>query len=320
MNKIQKKKINSSSTYDTKKITNNEKQVNKNNEKLQNNVKTNSLDNQASSGVKIKVSNKLLEMEKNEEKLLQLQKIIQEQECIIKTLNQGVEPYNQKIENLNLKLIELQNENDILKKKEIKMNLDIENLKNKINEEIKIKNELIESNKKLQQKIEILNQQIDDFKYENKKDQEEYNNMCKIKSNFEDKIIKLTEDLEKTIIKLQTAENVIKQKEKYIQMLVNKRNNSTFYNYNKSKEQGEQNNNINSKRSVRPQSFGIKNRNILKQGGKNIDIYSNENNGILMEQENIIKKLKEKISHLEKDNAGLLIRLKNNNNLKSIKK
>ena len=320
MNKIQKKKINSSSTYDTKKITNNEKQVNKNNEKPQNNVKTNSLDNQASSGVKIKVSNKLLEMEKNEEKLLQLQKIIQEQECIIKTLNQGVEPYNQKIENLNLKLTELQNENDILKKKEIKMNLDIENLKNKINEEIKIKNELIDGNKKLQQKIEILNQQIDDFKYENKKDQEEYNNMCKIKSNFEDKIIKLTEDLEKTIIKLQTAENVIKQKEKYIQMLVNKRNNSTFYNYNKNKEQGEQNNNINSKRSVRPQSFGIKNRNILKQGGKNIDIYSNENNGILMEQENIIKKLKEKISHLEKDNAGLLIRLKNNNNLKSIKK
>ena len=147
--------------------------------------------------------------------------------------------------------------------------------------------------------------------------------MCKVKSNFEDKIIKLTDDFEKTTNQLQTAENVIKQKETYIQMLVNKRNNSTFYNYNKNKEQGEQNNNninINSKRSVRPQSFGIKNRNILKQGMKNIDLYSNDNNGIILEQENIIKKLKEKITHLEKDNAGLLIRLKNSNNLKSIKK
>jgi hypothetical protein len=40
----------------------------------------------------------------------------------------------------------------------------------------------------------------------------------------------------------------------------------------------------------------------------------------IIEQENIIKKLKEKISHLEKDNAGLLIRLKNKNNFSSIKK
>ena len=153
--------------------------------------------------------------------------------------------------------------------------------------------------------------------------------MCKVKSNFEDRIIKLSDELEKTKIKLQTAENVIKQKEKYIQMLVNKKNNSTFYNIrNKEQEkQNEQNNNnynnsnINSRRYERPQSFGIKNRNILsKQGGKNYDISNNQSNAIIFEQENIIKKLKEKIVHLEKDNAGLLIRLKNNNNMKSIKK
>ena len=40
----------------------------------------------------------------------------------------------------------------------------------------------------------------------------------------------------------------------------------------------------------------------------------------IIEQENIIKKLKEKIFHLEKDNAGLLIRLKNKNSFKTIKK
>ena len=199
----------------------------------------------------------------------------------------------------------------------------MENLKIQNAEEIKIKNELIESNQKLQHKIELLNQQIDDFKYENKKDQEEYNNMCKVKSNFEDKIIYLSEELDKTKIKLQTAENVIKQKEKYIQMLVNKKNNSTFYNIrNKEQEkQVEQNNNSNSKRNIRPQSFGIKNRNILsRQNGKNFEMGSNKSsNAIIFEQEIIIKKLKEKIAYLEKDNAGLLIRLKNNN-LKSIKK
>jgi septal ring factor EnvC (AmiA/AmiB activator) len=87
------------------------------------------------------------------------------------------------------------------------------------------------------------------------------------------------------------------------------------------KEQNINNNGNNSKRYARPQSFGIKNRNILtKQGGKNYDIGLNENNAVIIEQDNIIKKLKEKIAHLEKDNAGLLIRLKNNNNLKTIKK
>ena len=262
-------------------------------------------------------------MQKSEEKNIMLQKIIQEQENKIKILSQGIEPYTTEIENLKNKIIELENENNALKQKDINMNLEIENLKNKINEEIEIKNELIESNKKLQQKIEILNQHIDNSKHENKKDQEEYNNMCKVKDNFEDKIIQLTDMLEKNTIKLQTAENVIKQKEKYIQMLINKKNNSTFYGHrNKEQEKHEESNNnnftnSNSKRYVRPQSFGIKNKNILsRQSGKNYDINSNESNAIIMEQENIIKKLKEKIIHLEKDNTGLLIRLKNNNNLK----
>lgn len=305
--------------------TNIDSKVNKNQENAQKIAKVNPINIQSGSGVKLTVGNKLLEMEKNEQRVLELQKIIQKQENTIKILNQGVEPYNLEIENLKLKIAELQKENNILKERDQNINLEIDKLKNRINEEFIIKNELIESNKKLQQKIEMLNQELDNIKFENKRDQEEYTNMCRVKSSFEDRIIQLSDELEKNRIKLQTAENVIKQKEKYIQMLINRKNNTTFYN-NKNKEQENKEQNINnngnnSKRYARPQSFGIKNRNILtKHGGKNYDIGLNENNAVIIEQDNIIKKLKEKIAHLEKDNAGLLIRLKNNNNLKTIKK
>ena len=318
MNKSQNKKNN-------KNKANIDIKGNKNQENTQKITKTNPINIQPGSGVKLTVGNKLLEMEKNEQRVQELQKIIQKQENTIKILNQGVAPYNLEIENLKLKITELQNENNILKERDQNINLEIDSLKNRINEESIIKNELIESNKKLQQKIEMLNQELENIKYENKRDQEEYTNMCRVKSNFEDRIIQLSEELEKNRIKLQTAENVIKQKEKYIQMLINRKNNSTFYNHNnkeqENKEQNINNNGNNSKRYARPQSFGIKNRNILtKQGGKNYDIGLNENNAVIIEQDNIIKKLKEKIAHLEKDNAGLLIRLKNNNNLKMIKK
>ena len=318
MNKSQNKKNN-------KNKANIDIKGNKNQENTQKIAKTTPINIQPGSEVKLTVGNKLLEMEKNEQRVQELQKIIQKQENTIKILNQGVAPYNLEIENLKLKITELQNENNILKERDQNINLEIDSLKNRINEESIIKNELIESNKKLQQKIEILNQELENIKYENKRDQEEYTNMCRVKSNFEDRIIQLSEELEKNRIKLQTAENVIKQKEKYIQMLINRKNNSTFYNHNnkeqENKEQNINNNGNNSKRYARPQSFGIKNRNILnKQGGKNYDIGLNENNAVIIEQDNIIKKLKEKIAHLEKDNAGLLIRLKNNNNLKMIKK
>ena len=56
-------------------------------------------------------------MQKSEEKNIQLQKIIQEQENKIKILNQGIAPYTTEIENLKNKIIELQNKNNALKKK-----------------------------------------------------------------------------------------------------------------------------------------------------------------------------------------------------------
>ena len=47
--------------------------------------------------------------------------------------------------------------------------------------------------------------------------------MCKVKNNFEDRTIQLTEELQKIQTKLQIAENALKQKDKYIQMLINKK-------------------------------------------------------------------------------------------------
>ena len=271
-------------------------------------------------GVKLTVGNKLLEMEKSHEKVLELEKIIELQNNKIKILNQGVEPYNSQIQNLNMKLTELSKENNLLKQKDLNKDEEISNLKNQLNEENKIKNELIESNKKLQEKIELLNHQLDSFKFDSKKEQEEYNNMCKVKSNFEDKTIQLTEELQKTQTKLQIAENALKQKDKYIQMLINKKNNNIIYNHKKEQEKNDEINESNkNKKYIRPQSSGIKNKNILQKSNKNFDINSNDKNMYIIEQDNLIKKLREKISYLEKDNAGLLIRLKNANNFKSLK-
>ena len=302
----------------------NNKIVNKSNKKLENRKQgqeTNNNNVEINQGVKLTVGNKLLEMEKSHQKVLELEKIIESQNEKIKILNQGVEPYNIQIQNLNNKITEIMNENNILKQKDLIKNEEIEGLKNQLTEEIKIKNELIESNKKLQEKIELLNHQLDSFKFDSKKEQEEYNNMCKVKSNFEDRTIQLTEELQKIQTKLQIAENALKQKDKYIQMLINKKNNNIIYNHKKEQEKNDEINETNkNKKYVRPQSSGIKNKNILQKTGKNLEINSNNTNIYIIEQDNLIKKLREKISHLEKDNAGLLIRLKNVNNFKSIKK
>ena len=308
--KSEKNKINKIPNISNKKSENKKQDKESNN----NNVEINQ-------GVKLTVGNKLLEMEKSHEKVLELEKIIELQNNKIKILNQGVEPYNIQIQNLNMKLTELSKENNLLKQKDLNKDEEISNLKNQLNEENKIKNELIESNKKLQEKIELLNHQLDSFKFDCKKEQEEYNNMCKVKSNFEDKTIQLTEELQKAQTKLQIAENALKQKDKYIQMLINKKNNNIIYNHKKEQEKNDEINESNkNKKYIRPQSSGIKNKNILQKSNKNFDINSNDKNMYIMEQDNLIKKLREKISHLEKDNAGLLIRLKNTNNFKSLKK
>ena len=286
---------------------------NKINEKNNQNIGNPCINIEKNTGVKLTVGNKLFEIEKSNQKVLELEKIIELQNNKINFLNQGVEPYNIQIQELNLNLTQIKKENNILKQNELNFIKEIEDLKNKMSDEVKIKNELIDSNKKLQEKIESLNNQLNSIKLELKKEQEEYKNMCRVKSNFEDRIIQLTEELQKIQSKLQIEEKALNQKDKYIQMLINKKNNNIYYDIRKEQEKNsfiiEPNK---TKKNVRPQSSGIKNKNILQT--------SKEKNMHIIEQENIIKKLKEKISHLEKDNAGLLIRLKNKNNFNSIKK
>lgn len=286
---------------------------NKINEKNNQNIGNPCINIEKNTGVKLTVGNKLFEIEKSNQKVLELEKIIELQNNKINFLNQGVEPYNIQIQELNLNLTQIKKENNILKQNELNFIKEIEDLKNKMSDEVKIKNELIDSNKKLQEKIESLNNQLNSIKLELKKEQEEYKDMCRVKSNFEDRIIQLTEELQKIQSKLQIEEKALNQKDKYIQMIINKKNNNIYYDIRKEQEKNsfiiEPNK---TKKNVRPQSSGIKNKNILQT--------SKEKNMHIIEQENIIKKLKEKISHLEKDNAGLLIRLKNKNNFSSIKK
>ena len=260
----------------------NNKIINIINKKSENSKKDNEEKNvnlEVKQGVKLIVGNKLLEMEKSQQKVLELEKIIEFQENKIKILSKGVEPYNIQIKDLNYKISSLEKENNILNQKEINYINELDNLKTKLNEEIKIKNELIDSNKKLQEKIEFLNNHLDSFKYQNKKEQEEYKNMCKVKSNFEDKTIQLTEELEKTKNNLQIVENALKQKDKYIQMLINKKNNNIIYNQKREQEKNDEiiENNKN-KKNIRPQSSGIKNKTILQKQRKNIGINSNEKN------------------------------------------
>ena len=286
---------------------------NKINEKNNQNIGNPCINIEKNTGVKLTVGNKLFEIEKSNQKVLELEKIIELQNNKINFLNQGVEPYNIQIQELNLNLTKIKQENNILKQNELNFIKEIEDLKNKMSDEVKIKNELIDSNKKLQEKIESLNNQLNSIKLELKKEQEEYKNMCRVKSNFEDRIIQLTEELQKIQSKLQIEEKALNQKDKYIQMLINKKNNNIYYDIRKEQEKNSFITEPNkTKKNVRPQSSGIKNKNILQT--------SKEKNMHIIEQENIIKKLKEKISHLEKDNAGLLIRLKNKNNFSSIKK
>ena len=77
---------------------------NKNNEDKKKNKEINSINIEKNIGVKITVGNKLLEMEQSQQKVLELEKIIESQENKIKILNQGVEPYNIQIQELNLKI------------------------------------------------------------------------------------------------------------------------------------------------------------------------------------------------------------------------
>lgn len=166
----------------------------------------------------------------------------------------------------------------------------------------KYTNDLIESNKKLQLEIEKLNLLISSkIKAENKIN-EEYNHMTKVKNGFEDRIIALSYKIEDLSAKVVSYEQMIKQKDKYIQMLVNNKRNNT--NANLTVHLHHDNNTSNRRLQLAEPSY---HKDTDPTIINNIILLKNK----LTEKESTINHLNEQIKALKKDNGNLIIRLKN---------
>ena len=178
--------------------------------------------------VKVTLGRNLLKerREENEQKLRRMEFLLEEKEKEINELKSEIKQYKVEINN---------KQNDVLEAFQEKEKLMIQiqglineqfKLKQTIQNNIQINRDLYDSNKKLQKEIEILNSQLDRNENDMQKQKIEYDDMEKIKSDFENRIIALTKINETQQNKIQSFENIIKQKDKYIQMLVLKKKNS----------------------------------------------------------------------------------------------
>lgn len=155
--------------------------------------------------------------------------------------------------------------------------------------------DLSESNKKLQYKIEVLNNTIEEKNKTIQRQNVEYHLMEKVKEDFEEKMIALSKQLDECKAKMFSMNNIIKQKERYIQMLLNEKKN-------------------------------LSNKSILNSSSSNNNIKTNKTSNNfhsinqcstsqlkvqLTEKEQYIKKLEDKTKKLEIDNSNLIIRLRN---------
>ena len=155
--------------------------------------------------------------------------------------------------------------------------------------------DLSESNKKLQYKNEMLNHTIEEKKKEIQRQNVEYQSMEKVKEDFEEKMITLSKQLDECKSKLFSMDNIIKQKDRYIQMLLNeKKNLSNKIVLNSSTS------NSNIKANKTSNTFHSINQNSTSQLKAQ-----------LTEKTQYIKKLEDTIKKLEIDNSNLIIRLRN---------
>ena len=168
------------------------------------------------------------------------------------------------------------------------------NIKEKVNRDLiyenKMKEDLIEANKKLQREIEILNNKIMDMEKHIINQNEEYKGMEKVKGNYEEKIISLTNSIDKLKSKLNSCENIIRQKERYIQMLNNQETEKL------------KNNSLNNNTK-----FNSNNKIINRPNSTSKINYER----LIIDKDNTIKKLENKVRQLEKDNNNLIIRVRN---------
>ena len=244
--------------------------------------------------VQVKVSKNFnMSISKNEQnlkKISELEEVIKNQNFELQKLKSSTNPFQREIVTLKNEVDRLTKENQVLKgnyQNEI-------NIKEKVNRELiyenKMKEDLIEANKKLQRQIEVLNNKIMDMEKHIINQNEEYKGMEKVKGNYEEKIISLTNTIDKLKSKLNSCENIIRQKERYIQMKNNQENEKLKNNSLNSDAKLTSNN----KTMMRPNSA-----------------FKINYERLIIDKDNIIKKLENKVRQLEKDNNNLIIRVRN---------
>lgn len=228
--------------------------------------------------------------EQNIKKINELEEIIKNQNFELQKLKSLTNPFQKEIVSLKNEIDRLTKENQVLKgnyQNEI-------NIKEKVNRDLiyenKMKEDLIEANKKLQRQIEVLNNKIIDMEKHIINQNEEYKGMEKVKGNYEEKIISLTNSIDKLKSKLNSCENIIRQKERYIQMLNNQETEKL------------KNNSLNNNTK-----FNSNNKIINRPNSTSKINYER----LIIDKDNIIKKLENKVRQLEKDNNNLIIRVRN---------
>lgn len=255
--------------------------------------------------VKVTLGRNLLKerREENEQKLRRMEFLLEEKEKEINELKSEIKQYKTEINN---------KQNDVLEAFQEKEKLMIQiqglineqfKLKQTIQNNIQINRDLYDSNKKLQKEIEILNSQLDRNENDMQKQKIEYDDMEKIKSDFENRIIALTKINETQQNKIQSFENIIKQKDKYIQMLVLKKKNSDNRPFTTTTPNTSGTNSKKFKNNE--QKFQISNSN-THTSIANMKLQINEKNKQILD-------LEEKIKKIQNDNNNLVIRLRNMN-------
>jgi chromosome segregation ATPase len=209
----------------------------------------------------------------------------------------------------------LKSENGVLSSKNLEFlteleisNKQIKNLQNEISGIEKVKNEFMAANRILRVELENLNLRNDENILKNKKFIHEYEETEKVKNKFEDNFIYASEVNENLIEKIKVYEQVLKQKEKYINILIKKKDVSLNSNDKGSKELNTINSNfetLNEEIKMKNSKFNQTKINTKCQQKKISDL------------EDIIKQKDNDIKKLENEKINLVTRLRNSINNKN---
>jgi len=162
--------------------------------------------------------------------------------------------------------------------------------------------DLINTNKKLKIEIEKLNNDINSEKTKVKNCSKEIVEIYKVKDLFEIKVIELTELNEKLNENIKIYESVLKQKEKYIEILIRKNSDR---------------NNLHINNTIDSYKNFSKDKNEMKQINKNVPNSSSTISNVIILQNKITEleeKLKTKdelIKKIELEKANLITRFRN---------